>query len=314
MQAFSRSSRRRFSTLVLADADIKFGLAPATYNVVSAAAKLGKEISFLVTSKEAAAKTSRMGKTYLAEGAKTADVLSVVVAALQKAHNFTHILGSASDVSKDTLPRVGAVLDCQPISDVLSVMDEKTFTRSMYAGNAIATVESADPVKILTLRTTAFPPALEGSGSHETVSVELPKGCGMEFLSESVKAGDKPQLGSAKVVVSGGRALGSAVAFEQVLQPLCDKLKAAMGASRAAVDAGYVANELQVGQTGKVVAPDCYFAVGISGAIQHLAGMKDSKTIVAINKDPDAPIFQVADYGLVGDLFKEVPAITEKLG
>jgi electron transfer flavoprotein alpha subunit len=298
---------------VLADADVKLGMAPSTYHVVSAAEKLGKEMSFVCTTKESAEKASKLGKVYLADGVKTADVLSRVIADLQKKEGFTHILGSTSDVSKDTLPRVGAHLDIQPLSDILSVIDEKTFTRPMYAGNAIATVESTDPVKICTVRTTAFDPAAEGSGSHESSNVEGAGSVGMEFVSESVKVDDKPQLGSANVVVSGGRALGSSEAFDNVLQPLCDKLKAAMGASRAAVDAGYCPNEMQVGQTGKVVAPDCYVAVGISGAIQHLAGMKDSKTIVAINKDPDAPIFQVADYGLVGDLFEKVPELTEKL-
>jgi len=311
----SRSKgQRNFSTLVLADNDAKLGVAGTTYSVAAAAEKIGKPVSYLATTKEAAEKTSKLGKTYLAEGVKTSDVLSSVIAELQKAEGFTHILGSTSDVSKDTLPRVGAHLDVQPISDILSVVDEKTFTRPMYAGNAIATVESSDAVKICTVRTTAFEPVAEGSASNDTAAVEGGNGgVGMEFVSESVKQDDKPQLGSASVVVAGGRALGSGEKFETVLQPLCDKMRAAMGASRAAVDAGYVPNELQVGQTGKVVAPECYVAVGISGAIQHLAGMKDSKTIVAINKDPDAPIFQVADYGLVGDLFEKVPEMTEKL-
>lgn len=307
-------NKRSFSTLVIADTDTKTGIAPATYHVITAAEQIGKPISFLATTKEAAEKTSKLGKTYLAEGAKTADVLSDVINSIQKEANFTHVLGSVSDVSRDTLPRLGAALDVQPISDIIGVQDDQTFKRPMYAGNAIATVQSSDAVKICTVRPTAFAPAAEGSGSHETVTVTVPESTvGSKFLSESTKTDDKPQLGSASTVVSGGRALASSEAFETVLQPLCDKMKAAMGASRAAVDAGYVPNEMQVGQTGKVVAPDLYVAVGISGAIQHLAGMKDSKTIVAINKDPDAPIFALADYGLVGDLFKEVPELTEKL-
>ncbi|CAD7940949.1 unnamed protein product [Amoebophrya sp. A25] len=218
------------------------------------------------------------------------------------------------DLGRDCLPRVGATLDVQPISEITEVIDATTFKRPMYAGNAIATVQSTDPVVIATVRPTAFEPAEAGAASGTTIeTVTVPSSGISEFVSESVKTDDKPQLGSAKVVVSGGRGLANKENFETVLQPLCDKMGAAMGASRAAVDAGYVPNEMQVGQTGKVVAPDCYVAVGLSGAIQHLAGMKDSKTIVALNKDADAPIFSIADYGLVCDLFEAVPEMTKKL-
>lgn len=305
---------RCFSTLILADNDSKTGLAVSTLHVLAAAKKLSSnDISFVATTKEAAQECAKMGKTFLVEGAKTADVLANNITALIKSEGIKHVLGSSSDVSKDTLPRCGADLDVQPISQIVEVYDDNTFQRPMYAGNALAKVSSHQPVNILTVSPTAFDPApAEGPGG-EIVSVDPASGVGAKFVSESVKQDDKPQLGSAKVVVSGGRALASKENFETVLQPLCDKLKAAMGASRAAVDAGYVPNELQVGQTGKCVAPELYIAVGISGAIQHLAGMKDSKTIVAINKDPDAPIFAISDYGLVADLFEAVPEMKEKL-
>jgi len=323
-------SARSFSSLILADNDPKTGLAGTTLNVLTAAKKLNKDkpISFLATNKAAAAECSKLGKTFLIsesneDACKTADVLANTIADLVKKEGITHVLGSVSSVARDALPRVGAELDVQPISDVLEVFDENTFLRPMYAGNALAKVDaSKDGVKICTVRPTSFDAAEAGSGNHETVEIEASSGAGPSgvapvgtstWLSESTKADDKPQLGSAKVVVSGGRALNSSENFEKVLQPLCDKLQAAMGASRAAVDAGYVPNELQVGQTGKVVAPDLYIAVGISGAIQHLAGMKDSKTIVAINKDADAPIFAVSDYGLVADLFEAVPEMKDKL-
>eukprot|EP00392_Amoebophrya_sp_AT5.2_P000152 g152.t1 len=297
VQAFRR---RNFSTLVVAASDAKTGVSSATYAVVSAAKKVGGDISFIATTPEAAAKTSKLGKT------------APVIADLAKTQNFKHIFAAAGDVGRDTLPRVGALLDVQPISEITEVVSAKAFKRPMYAGNAIATVESTEDVVIATVRPTAFEMAAETGteGAIEEVSFVSGK---CEFVSESTKSDDKPQLGSASVVVSGGRALGSADKFDTVLQPLCDKMSAAMGASRAAVDAGYCANDMQVGQTGKVVAPDCYVAVGISGAIQHLAGMKDSKTIVAINKDPDAPIFSIADYGLVADLFDAVPEMTDKL-
>lgn len=240
-------------------------------------------------------------------------MLADTVAKLVDSNKYSHVVGSTSTTSKDFLPRLAARYDVAPITDIIEVKSSDTFVRPIYAGNALATVHSVDSLKICTARPTAFEPAEESAqGSNELVDA-ADSTTGLTFVEESVKASDKPQLSSARVVVGGGRALQSSENFEKVLQPLCDKLGAAMGASRAAVDAGYVPNELQVGQTGKVVAPELYVAVGISGAIQHLAGMKDSKTIVAINKDADAAIFQVSDYGLVDDLFKAVPEMTEKL-
>ena len=247
---------------------------------------------------------------------QVADTMSEFLLALQAKSQYTVIAGPASSSARDSLPRVAAKLDVQPVSDIISVESEDgVFVRPTYAGNAIARVKTSDAVRVLTFRPTAFEPSGVASSAApvESVQTAAHDSTGTKWLSESVKASDKPQLGSASRVVSGGRALQSSENFENVLEPLCDKLTAAMGASRAAVDAGYVPNELQVGQTGKVVAPELYVAVGISGAIQHLAGMKDSKTIVAVNKDPDAPIFQVADYGLVGDLFEIVPELTKKL-
>lgn len=261
-----------------------------------------------------------VGKVLLAESDQlehpVADTTSELLLALQKAKGYKVIAGVASSLSKEALPRLAAKLDVQPISDVIAVGSEDgVFSRPMYAGNAIATVKSNDEIRVLTFRPTAFEAAGQASApaSVESVAAETYASAGIEWLSDSEKASDKPQLSSASRVVSGGRGLKNGENFEKVLEPLCDKLNAAMGASRAAVDAGFVPNELQVGQTGKVVAPELYVAVGISGAIQHLAGMKDSKTIVAINKDPDAPIFQVADYGLVGDLFEKVPEMTGKI-
>lgn len=310
-----RSGRRNFSTLLVVDNDARTGMGATTLNVLSAVKKYEKgDINFFATTKEAAEQASKYGKTFLCEGAKTADVVCDAIKALTDKHNYSHVVGSIATDNKDALPRLGAHFDVQPISDVVEVKSADTFIRPIYAGNAMATVQSTDSKKIITVRPTNFELAEEGNASNEIVTVSVPaSSTGVEFISESVKADDKPQLGSSKIVVGGGRALGSSENFEKVLQPLCDKLNAAMGASRAAVDAGYVPNELQVGQTGKVVAPDLYIAVGISGAIQHLAGMKDSKTIVCINKDPDAAIFQVSDYGLVDDLFKAVPEMTEKV-
>jgi electron transfer flavoprotein alpha subunit len=239
-------------------------------------------------------------------------VASCVLAA-QEAGGYSHIVFPATAAGKNTLPRVAAALDVSAVTDVLSVVSEDTFTRPMYAGNAIATVQSGDAVKVLSVRTTAFEKAAEtgGSGSvGDAPGVEF--GAAAEWKADELAVSDRPELASAGIVVAGGRALKSAEGFTDVIEPLADKLTAAVGASRAAVDAGYVPNDYQVGQTGKVVAPDLYIAAGISGAIQHLAGMKDSKTIVAINKDPEAPIFQVADYGLVADLFDAVPEMTEK--
>jgi len=268
---------------------------------------------------EQCSKVDGVGKVLMAESEQlshpVADTTSEFLSALQDKNKYTVIAGVASSLCKEVLPRLAAKLDVQPVTDVIKVGSEDgVFCRPMYAGNAIATVKSNDSVKILTFRPTAFEPAGQsGSAAVETVGAETYTGAGIEWISDSEKQSDKPQLGSANRVVSGGRGLKNGENFGTVLEPLCDKLNAAMGASRAAVDAGFVPNELQVGQTGKVVAPDLYVAVGISGAIQHLAGMKDSKTIVAINKDADAPIFQVADYGLVGDLFEAVPELTKKV-
>lgn len=246
-----------------------------------------------------------------------ADTLAAGISALSQKLNATHIMGSTSSSMKDALPRVGALIDAQPISDVIEILSESTFKRPMYAGNIIATVESSDKVKILTIRPTAFPSSSADSSENVSASVTHEAYSGPEsaikFEGEESKKGDKVDLATANVVVSGGRALKSKENFEAILTPLADKLKGAVGASRAAVDAGFCPNDLQVGQTGKIVAPDLYIAVGISGAIQHLAGMKDSRTIVAINKDKDCPMMQVADYALVGDLFALVPELTKKI-
>lgn len=231
-----------------------------------------------------------------------------------KKGGYTHVIASNSAFAKGVLPRVSALLDSQQISDVTAIQDDKTFVRPIYAGNAIATVESADPIKILTVRGTAFAAATPGSGSAAIEAGADPKAeATSEWVSEDLAKSDRPDLATAGKVVSGGRGLKSKEEFDKIMNPLADALGAAVGASRAAVDSGYADNSLQVGQTGKVVAPEMYLAVGISGAIQHLAGMKDSKVIAAINKDADAPIFQVADVGLVGDLFEKVPELTEKL-
>jgi electron transfer flavoprotein alpha subunit len=231
------------------------------------------------------------------------------------AADYDAVLIPATTSGKNFAPRVSALLDVSLISDVIEVIDAKTFRRPIYAGNAIETVESADAKKIMTVRTTAFKPVAASGGSAAVSSVAAPTAAsGTRFVADEKVVSDRPELGAAKIVVSGGRALGSADEFKSVLDPLADKLGAAVGASRAAVDAGYAPNDYQVGQTGKVVAPDLYVAIGISGAIQHLAGMKDSKVIVAINKDPEAPIFSVADYGLVEDYKTAIPALMSALG
>eukprot|EP00929_Paragymnodinium_shiwhaense_P112740 TRINITY_DN81007_c0_g1_i1.p1 TRINITY_DN81007_c0_g1~~TRINITY_DN81007_c0_g1_i1.p1 ORF type:complete len:349 (+),score=85.06 TRINITY_DN81007_c0_g1_i1:79-1125(+) len=324
--AFGANSKG-YATLVVAEHDNK-ALNKTTLHAIAAAKKLpgSDKVDLLVLGNgcEAVAKEGAgvegVDRVLLAESSQlehpVADTASEFLLSLQKANIYGTIAAVAGSFGRETLPRLAAKLDVQPISDVMGMgSEEGVFVRPMYAGNAIATVKSTDPVKVLTVRTTSFEAAPSSSSAApvEKVDTATYESAGIEWISDSEKQSDKPQLSSASRVVAGGRALKSAEGFEQVLEPLCDKLGAALGASRAAVDAGMVANELQVGQTGKVVAPELYIAVGISGAIQHLAGMKDSKTIVAINKDPDAPIFQVADYGLVGDLFEKVPELTAKV-
>jgi len=293
----------------------------ATLATVTAAAKLG-DIDLLVAGKgvdavaQAAAKIAGAGKVLVADGAHlehqlAEDVAPIAVALMADRDAF---LAPATTTGKNIAPRVAALLDVMQISDILSVEDESTFTRPIYAGNAIATVKSKDAKKVITVRGTAFEKAAADGGSGSIEAVDAGSSSGKSsFVSAELSKSERPELTSAKVIVSGGRAFGSNDQFHGLLDPLADKLGAAVGASRAAVDAGYAPNDYQVGQTGKIVAPDVYIAIGISGAIQHLAGMKDSKTIVAINKDEEAPIFQVADIGLVGDLFKIVPELTEKL-
>ncbi|WP_277982078.1 electron transfer flavoprotein subunit alpha/FixB family protein [Sphingomonas phyllosphaerae] len=293
----------------------------ATLSAVTAAAKLG-EVHLLVAGQgvdgvaQAAARIAGVGKVHVADDAAYAHQLAENVAPLvvELMRHHDAFVAPATTTGKAIAPRVAALLDVMQISDVLSVEGEDTFTRPIYAGNAIATVQTRDAKKVLTVRGTAFEKAAAegGSGTIEAVAGTGDTGLAT-FEGAEIAALTRPELTSARVIVSGGRALGSGEKFRELIEPLADKLGAAVGASRAAVDAGFVPNDYQVGQTGKIVAPEVYVAVGISGAIQHLAGMKDSKIIVAINKDEDAPIFQVADVGLVGDLFKIVPELTEKL-
>ncbi|TKD52888.1 electron transfer flavoprotein subunit alpha/FixB family protein [Sphingomonas baiyangensis] len=293
----------------------------ATLATVTAAGKLG-EVHLLVAGAnvggvaEAAAKIAGVGKVHVADDAAYGHALAENVAPLvvELMGHHDAFLAPATTTGKNIAPRVAALLDVMQVSEILSVESDDTFTRPIYAGNAIATVKSSDAKKVLTVRGTAFEKAAAegGSAAIEAVSATGDKGLS-QFVGAEIAASERPELTSAKIIVSGGRALGSDEQFHALIDPLADKLGAAVGASRAAVDAGYAPNDYQVGQTGKIVAPEVYIAVGISGAIQHLAGMKDSKTIVAINKDEDAPIFQVADIGLVGDLFKVVPELTEKL-
>ncbi len=294
----------------------------ATLSAVTAAIALGGETHLLVAGEgvdevaQAAAQMPGIGKVHVADGAAYAHALAENVAPLVVDLMGHHdaFVAPASTTGKNIAPRVAALLDVAQISEILSVEGDNTFTRPIYAGNAIATVKSSDSKLVLTVRGTAFAKA-EATGGQATV--EVVEGAGDQSLStfdgEEIAESERPELTSAGIVVSGGRALGSGEKFNEIIEPLADKLGAAVGASRAAVDAGYVPNDYQVGQTGKIVAPEAYFAIGISGAIQHLAGMKDSKVIVAINKDEDAPIFQVADLGLVGDLFTLVPELTSKL-
>jgi len=308
------------SILILAEHDNQ-SIKPATLNTIAAAQKIGGDIHVLVTgagcagAAAAAAKAAGVAKVLVADSAALADQLAENVAEqiLAIASNYSHILAPATSVGKNVLPRVAAKLDVAQVSDIIAVESADTFKRPIYAGNVIATVQSADSVKVITVRTTAFDPvaAEGGSAAVENLSGVADSGKS-SFVGREVAKSDRPELTAAGTVISGGRGIGSAENFS-VLNPLADKLNAAIGASRAAVDAGYAPNDWQVGQTGKIVAPQLYMAFGISGAIQHLAGMKDSKVIVAVNKDPEAPIFGVADYGLVGDLFEVVPQLVSKL-
>jgi electron transfer flavoprotein alpha subunit len=308
------------AALVIAEHD-NASLKGSTSNTVTAAAQCGGEVHILVAGHncggavEAAAKLAGVTKVLVADAPQLADGLAENVAAqvLALAGNYSHILAPATAYGKNILPRVAAKLDVGQISEITKVDAPDTFERPIYAGNAIATVQSTDAVKVITVRTTGFDAAATGGSAaieNLTPVADLGKSA---FVSRELAKSDRPELTAAKVIVSGGRGMGSGDNFK-ILEPLADRLGAAMGASRAAVDAGFVPNDWQVGQTGKIVAPQLYIAVGISGAIQHLAGMKESKTIVAINKDPEAPIFSVADYGIVGDLFEIVPQLVAELG
>jgi electron transfer flavoprotein alpha subunit len=308
------------AALVIAEHD-NHTLKAGTLNTISAAAQCGGEVAVLIAGSgctaavQAAAGIQGVARVLVADAPHLADQLAENVAeqVLAVASGFSHILAPATAHGKNVLPRVAARLDVAQVSDIIGVIAPDTFTRPIYAGNAIATVQSADAVKVITVRTTAFDAAAAGgSASVETLTAVADSGRS-SFVGREVSKSDRPELAGAKIVVSGGRGMGSADNF-RILDPLADKLGAALGASRAAVDAGYAPNDWQVGQTGKIVAPQLYVAIGISGAIQHLAGMKDSKVIVAVNKDEEAPIFGVADYGLVGDLFQAVPEIVQELG
>ena len=308
------------TALVIAEHD-NASLKASTLNTVTAASQCAADIHVLVAGQNcdaaaaAAAQIAGVSKVIVADNAAFADGLAENVAAqaLSLAKQYTHVLAPATAYGKNILPRVAACLDVGQISEITKVDAPDTFERPIYAGNAIATVQSIDPIKVITVRATGFDAAAAG-GSAAIEKIDAVADSGKSnFVSRELAKSDRPELTAAKVIVSGGRGIGSAESFK-ILEPLADKLGAAMGASRAAVDAGYVPNDWQVGQTGKIVAPQLYIAVGISGAIQHLAGMKDSKTIVAINKDAEAPIFSVADYGLVADLFEAVPALVKELG
>lgn len=307
--------------LVIAEHDnsqIKSG----TLNTVTAAQKLGSDVHLLVAgagcaaAADAAKQIAGVSKVLLADAAALAHPLAENLTPLvvDLAKQYSHVLAPATTFGKNLLPRVAALLDVAQISEITAVESADTFVRPVYAGNVMATVQSSDAIKVITVRTTAFEAAAVSGGAAAVEAVSGAADAGLSsFVSQELTVSDRPELAAAKIVVSGGRALGSAEQFKAVIEPLADKLGAAVGASRAAVDAGYAPNDYQVGQTGKVVAPQLYVAVGISGAIQHLAGMKDSKVIVAINKDEEAPIFQVADYGIVGDLFTVLPELMSEL-
>jgi electron transfer flavoprotein alpha subunit len=308
-------------TLVIAEHD-NLSIKGATLNTVAAAALCGGDVHVLVAghnaqaAAQAASTIAGVSKVLHADGAALAHGLAETLAAqvLALAPGYSHILFPSTASGKNTAPRVAALLDVAQISDASKVISPDTFERPIYAGNAVATVQSLDATKVITVRTTGFDPAATTGGSAAVESIAaVADGGSSRFVGSEIAKNDRPELTAAKVIVSGGRALGSSEKFTEVLTPLADKLGAALGASRAAVDAGYAPNDWQVGQTGKIVAPQLYVAIGISGAIQHLAGMKDSKVIVAINKDPEAPIFSVADYGLEADLFTAVPELLAAL-
>ncbi|XP_070581082.1 electron transfer flavoprotein subunit alpha, mitochondrial-like [Ptychodera flava] len=314
---------RHGSTLVVAE-HTNEALTPITLNTITAARKVGGDVACLVAGTncskvvEQLAQVGGISKILVADNEAykgfLPEVLTPLVVSTQKQFNFTHIAAGATAMGKNLLPRIAAKLDVAPISDIIGIESEDTFVRTIYAGNAISTIKSKDPVKIFSVRGTAFEAAEVSGGSatsEDAPAADVPADLA-EWLGQALSKSDRPELTSAKTVISGGRGMKNGENF-QLLYDLADRMNAAVGASRAAVDAGYVPNDMQVGQTGKIVAPELYIAVGISGAIQHLAGMKDSKTIVAINKDPEAPIFQVADFGLVADLFKAVPEMTEQL-
>jgi electron transfer flavoprotein alpha subunit len=307
--------------LVIAEHDQQ-SLKAATLNTVAAAVQIGGDVHVLVAgancsgAAQQASTLQGVAKVMLADAghyeSQSAENLTALVIA--NAAGYSHILAPATTFGKNVLPRVAVLLDVAQISEITAVESADTFIRPIYAGNALATVKSIDAVKVITVRTTAFDAVASGNNAVIETIVATSDTGQTRLVSRELTKSERPELGAAKIIVSGGRGLGSGENYHKLLEPLADKLGAALGASRAAVDAGFVPNDYQVGQTGKIVAPQLYLAVGISGAIQHLAGMKDSKVIVAINKDPDAPIFQVADYGLVGDLFELVPQLESALG
>ncbi len=310
------------AALVIAEHDNQ-SLKAATFNAVAAALQCSPEVDVLVAGSgadaaaSAAAQIAGVRKVIQVDAPSLADQLAEPLAAqiLSITNGYSHILAPATANGKNVLPRVAAKLDVAQLSDITKVVSPDTFERPIYAGNAIATVQSGDPVKVITVRTTGFDPVAATGGSAAVEKAVANEVTGKSsFVGRELTKSDRPELTAAKIIVSGGRGLGSGEKYQEIVVPLADKLGAALGASRAAVDAGYVPNDYQVGQTGKIVAPQLYIAVGISGAIQHLAGMKDSKVIVAINKDPEAPIFSVADYGLVADLNTAVPELTNLLG
>lgn len=317
-------SNRRYDTLAFFEG-ANGGVTQASLSTLTAAKALGRPVTAIVVgpgAKEQASLVSRkegVSKVLVVSGNRFNHYLAEELAPLFKAvietNNFNHFVAPASAVGKSVIPRLGALLDVQPISDIIKVESEDTFVRPIYAGNALATVKTSDKLVLASVRASAFAPASDGTSEAplEDVDADAESGNRTQFVSEQLVVSERPELGSATRVVSGGRGLKNKETFDSLMEPLAGKLNAAIGASRAAVDAGYCDNSLQVGQTGRIVAPELYVAVGISGAIQHLAGMKDAKTIVAINKDPDAPIFNVADVGLVADLNDAIPELTEKL-